>query len=90
MPYFEQRQTGILVARLHGVEQIREFVSGAAGTLLLDCPFLVIFLAVMFWYSWQLSLIVLSILGVIVLLSLGVTPIFRAKLNKQFLLGARN
>ena len=90
MPYFEQRQTGILVARLHGVEQIREFVSGAAVTLLLDCPFLVIFLAVMFWYSWQLSLIVLAILGVIVLLSLGVTPIFRAKLNKQFLLGARN
>ena len=37
MPYFEHRQTGVLVARLHGVEQIREFVSGAAVTLLLDC-----------------------------------------------------
>ncbi len=70
MPYFEQRQTGILVARLHGVEQIREFVSGAAVTLLLDCPFLVIFLGVMFWYSWQLSLLVL----VILLLIVGLIP----------------
>jgi len=90
MPYFEHRQTGVLVARLHGVEQIREFVAGAAVTLLLDCPFLVIFLAVMFWYSWQLTLIVLAILFLIVGISLAVTPIFRAKLNKQFLVGAKN
>ncbi len=90
MPYFEHRQTGVLVARLHGVEQIREFVAGAAVTLLLDCPFLVIFLAVMFWYSWQLTLIVLAILSLIIGISLAVTPIFRAKLNKQFLVGARN
>jgi subfamily B ATP-binding cassette protein HlyB/CyaB len=90
MPYFEHRQTGVLVARLHGVEQIREFVSGAAVTLLLDCPFLVIFLAVMFWYSWQLTLIVLTILFLIIGLSLAVTPIFRAKLNNQFRVGARN
>lgn len=90
MPYFEHRQTGVLVARLHGVEQIREFVAGAAVTLLLDCPFLVIFLAVMFWYSWQLTLIALGILLLIVGLSLGVTPIFRGKLNAQFRVGARN
>jgi ATP-binding cassette, subfamily B, bacterial HlyB/CyaB len=90
MPYFEHRQTGVLVARLHGVEQIREFVAGAAVTLLLDCPFLFIFLAVMFCYSWQLSLFALAILGLIVALSLAVSPIFRVKLNKQFLIGARN
>ena len=90
MPYFEHRSTGVLVARLQGVEQIREFVAGAAVTLLLDCPFLFIFLAVMFWYSWQLSLFALAILGLIVALSLGVSPIFRLKLNKQFLVGARN
>lgn len=90
MPYFEQRQTGVLVARLQGVEQIREFVAGAAVTLLLDCPFLVVFLAIMFWYSWQLSLIALGILGVIVVLSLAVSPLFRIKLNNQFLIGARN
>ena len=90
LPYFEQRQTGVLVARLQGVEQIREFVSGAAVTLLLDCPFLLVFLAIMFWYSWQLSLIAVGVLALIVALSVGVSPLFRGKLNRQFIIGARN
>jgi hypothetical protein len=56
LPYFEQRTTGALVARLHGMETIREFVSGAAVTLLRDLPFPLIFLAVMFAYSWLVGL----------------------------------
>ena len=90
LPYFEQRPTGTLVARLQGVETIREFVSSAAVTLILDFPFLLIFLAVMFAYSWQLSLIALGLLGLIAIISLLVAPVFRDKLNRQFLLGARN
>ncbi|THF58110.1 peptidase domain-containing ABC transporter [Pseudothauera rhizosphaerae] len=90
LPYFEQRPTGTLVARLHGVETLREFVSGAAVTLVLDLPFLFIFLAVMFFYSWQLTLIALGILALIVFSSLVMVPVFRARLDKQFLLGARN
>ena len=90
LPYFEFRSTGVLVARMHGVETIREFVSGAAVTLVLDFPFLLIFLAVMFAYSWQLSLIAVGLLGVIALMSLLVAPVFRDKLNRQFMLGARN
>ena len=90
LPYFELRPTGTLVARLQGVETIRQFVSGAAVTLVLDLPFLLIFLAVMFAYSWQLSLIALGIMGLISLISFLVVPLFRARINKQFLLGARN
>jgi ATP-binding cassette, subfamily B, bacterial HlyB/CyaB len=90
LPYFEQRPTGTLVARLHGVETIREFVSGAAVTLVLDFPFLLIFLAVMFSYSWQLSLIAIVLLAVIAIMSVLVTPLFRERLNTQFMLGARN
>ncbi|MEI8255145.1 MAG: ABC transporter transmembrane domain-containing protein, partial [Deltaproteobacteria bacterium] len=88
--YYETRPTGVVVARLHGVETIREFVSGAAVTLLLDLPFLAIFLAVMFYYSLFLSLITLAILGAIVLLSLAVVPFIRERVNAQFLHGARN
>ncbi len=90
LPYFEQRPTGTLVARLHGVETIREFISGAAVTLILDLPFLLIFLAVMFSYSWQLSLIAVGLLGVIAIMGVLVTPLFRERMNKQFMLGARN
>ena len=90
VPYFEHRPTGTLVARMQGIETVRQFVSGAAVTLLLDFPFLLIFLAVMFWYSWQLSLIALLLLSLIAAISVAVTPAFRAKLDHQFLLGARN
>ena len=75
LPYFESRPTGTLVARLHGVETIREFVSGAAVTLILDLPFLLIFLAVMFAYSWQLSLIAVGLLGAIAVISFLVAPL---------------
>jgi len=90
LPYFAHRPTGTLVARLHGVDTIREFLSGAAVTLVLDLPFMTVLLAVMFWYSWQLSLIALALLFLLTLLSLGVTPIFRERLNQQFQFGARN
>jgi len=88
--YFEHRSTGTLVARMQGIESIREFLSGAAVTLILDVPFLFIFLAVMFYYSWLLTLVAVGILGVIAVLSLAITPLLRKRLNQQFLLGARN
>lgn len=90
MQYFEHRPTGTLIARLHAVETIREFLAGAMVSLLLDMPFLVVFLGVMFWYSWQLTLISMAALALIALLSVLVTPVLRARLNRQFLLGARN
>src|SRR6476469_10411522 len=88
LPYFEHRPTGTLIARVHAVETIREFMAGAAVSLILDFPFLVFFIAVMFAYSWQLTLIALGILAVVVCLSMAVVPVLRARINKQFLLGA--
>jgi ATP-binding cassette, subfamily B, bacterial HlyB/CyaB len=88
--YFETRPTGVITARLRGVENIREFIASAAVTLVLDLPFLGIFVAIMLAYNVALTLIALGIIAVIVVLSLIVAPIFRARLNEQFLLGARN
>jgi len=88
--YFEQRSTGVIVARLQGVENIREFLSSAAVTLVIDLPLLAIAVAVMLHYSPPLTAVVLAVLGCIALLSLLVAPIFQRALNEQFLLGARN
>lgn len=88
--YFEQRPTGTVIARVQGVETIREFLSGAAVTLILDLPFLLVFLAMMFYYSWVLSLLAIAIIAAIAGLSFAVTPLLRERLNRQFLLGARN
>lgn len=88
--YFERRPTGVIAARLHGVENIREFIASAAVTLILDFPFLLIFVGIMFWYSVTLTLIALGILTVVAIISAVVAPMFQAQLNHQFLLGARN
>lgn len=88
--YFQSRPTGVIAARLHGVEQIRDFLSSAAVSLILDLPFLSICLAIMFFYSVPLTLLVLGILAVIVVASLVVSPVFQRRLNHEFLLGARN
>ncbi|MBI3068022.1 MAG: peptidase domain-containing ABC transporter, partial [Betaproteobacteria bacterium] len=73
--FFEQRPTGTLVARVYAAETIREFLSGAAITLVLDVA---------------LTVIALAILAAIVGLSAAVAPLLRARLNEQFLMGARN
>ncbi len=88
--YFERRPTGVVAARLQGVETIREFLASAAVSLILDLPFLLICLAVMFYYSLPLTLIVTGVLTCIVILSILIAPLFQERLNQQFLLGARN
>src|SRR3989338_5533481 len=88
--YFEHRPTGVVAARLHGVETIREFIASAAVTLILDFPFLLIFVGIMFYYSVMLTMIALAVLGTIAIMSFFVAPLFQRQLNEQFLLGARN
>ena len=88
--YFETRPTGTLVARLQGVETIREFITGAAASVLLDVPFLLVFLALMLWYSLPLTLVALALIALLAAASLAVTPLLRRRINEQFLLGARN
>ncbi len=88
--YFQHRPTGVISARLQGIETIREFIASATVTVALDLPFLFIFVAIMFWYSVPLTLVVLAILALITGLSVLVTPLFRDRLNEQFRRGAAN
>ncbi len=89
MLYFQHRPTGVIAARLQGIETIREFVA-PPPSVDADLPFLFIFVAVMFFYSVKLTCIVLAILAVIVITSLLVAPLFQRRLNEQFLRGAAN
>lgn len=88
--WFGQRPVGVIAARLQAVETIRDFLAGSIVALLLDLPFLLIFVALMFWYSVPLTLMVLAVLVAVALLSLAVAPRFQDLLNRQFLAGAQN
>lgn len=90
MGYFESRRVGDSVARVRELENIREFLTGNALTLVLDLFFSVVFIAVMLFYSGWLTLIVLASLPVYVLISLFITPPLRARLHEKFNRGAEN
>ena len=52
------------------IEALTALKRPCAVTLFLDLPFLFVFLAVMFWYSWQLSLIAVATVLLLAILSI--------------------
>ncbi len=90
LSYFQARRVGDSVARVQELEKIRAFLTGNALTLVLDLFFSVIFIAVMFYYSAWLTLIVVISLPCYVLVSLAFTPLLRARLHEKFNRGAEN
>ena len=90
MAYFGARRVGDSVARVRELENIRQFITGSALTLVIDLVFTVVFLAVMWWYSAWLTGVVLVSLPLYALISIGVTPLFRARLDERFRRSAEN
>ena len=90
MAYFQARRVGDTVARVRELDTIRQFLTSSAITLALDLFFAIIFLVVLFIYSPLLTVVVAGALPLYVLLSLGLTPIFRERLNERFRRGAEN
>ena len=86
--YFQTRQTGQTVARVRELETIREFITGSALTLTIDIFFMIVFIAVMWFYSPQLTLIVLISLACYAILSLSVTGTLRRRVEEKFQKGA--
>ena len=63
--YFQARRVGDSVARVRELENIRNFLTSSALTLVIDLFFTFVFLAVMFFYSPLLTWIVLGVLSVL-------------------------
>lgn len=90
LAYFQARRVGDSVARVRELENIRAFLTGNAITVVLDLLFSGVFLAVMAYYSLWLTLIVLVSLPCYMAISLGFTPVLRARLNEKFNRSAEN
>src|ERR1700676_4690766 len=88
--YFQARRVGDSVARVRELENIRNFLTGSALTLVIDALFTVVFLAVMFLYSPFLTWVVMASLPFYIAISAGMTPLFRARLDEKFKRGAEN
>ena len=88
--YFQARRVGDSVARVRELENIRNFLTSSALTLVIDLFFTFVFLAVMFIYSPFLTFIVLAAFPVYIGISAGATPLFRRRLDEKFQRGAEN
>jgi ATP-binding cassette, subfamily B, bacterial HlyB/CyaB len=88
--YFEARRAGDSVARVRELENIRNFLTSSALTLIIDLFFTIVFLAVMYYYSPLLTWIVIGSFPFYIAISAGVTPLFRQRLDEKFNRGAEN
>jgi subfamily B ATP-binding cassette protein HlyB/CyaB len=90
MAYFQARRVGDSVARVRELENIRNFLTSSALTLVIDLFFTVVFLAVMFIYSPLLTFIVLASFPFYIGISAAAAPLFRRRLDEKFQRGAEN
>ncbi|MGB3204857.1 MAG: peptidase domain-containing ABC transporter [Crinalium sp.] len=84
LAYFESRLVGDTVARVQELENIREFLTGTALTVVLDAIFTVVYLGLMFYYNIQLTGVALAVIPLFAILTLLATPILRNWLNESF------
>lgn len=75
--YFEKRPVGELSTRVNELENIRQFLTGTALTVVLDAVFSVIYIVVMLFYSVLLTVVALATVPLFALLTLTVAPIIR-------------
>ncbi|WP_310482561.1 peptidase domain-containing ABC transporter, partial [Chamaesiphon sp. VAR_48_metabat_403] len=88
--YFEKRSVGELSTRVNELENIRQFLTGTALTVVLDSVFSVIYIVVMLIYSWLLTLVALATLPLCVLITTAVSPIARKQLRAKAERNARS
>lgn len=81
--YFERRPVGELSTRINELENIRQFLTGTALTVVLDAVFSVIYIVVMFIYSWLLTLVSLATIPLFVGLAIIASPLIRRQLRTK-------
>ena len=88
--YFEARRVGDIAMRVRQLETIREFLTNASLSVLVDPLFTIVFLAVMWIYSVKLFLISILTIPAYFAVALFITKPLRARIEEKFERGAAN
>jgi ATP-binding cassette, subfamily B, bacterial HlyB/CyaB len=84
LAYFETRAAGQTVARMRELETIRHFLTGQGLFSALDLLFTIVFIAVLFVYSWKLAIIVVLTIPVYLLIAAFIRPPLKDKIEEKF------
>ncbi len=83
LSYYEKRPVGELATRINELENIRQFLTGTALTVVLDAIFSVVYIVVMLYYSPLLTMVALATLPAFAILTWVVSPIVRGQLRTK-------
>ena len=89
LAYFESRYVGDIISRIQENHKIQSFLTGQTLSIVLDMMTLVVYLALMFAYSWKMALFVLITVPPFFILALASTGILRRISREIFNAGAK-
>ena len=87
--YFDKRPVGELSTRLGELEKIRDFFTGQVITTIIDTIFSIIYIFILFLYSWLLTLISLSVIPIQILITLLGGPLYKYQHRETTKLNAK-
>lgn len=82
LPFFESRRVGDVITRVQENQKIQRFLIGQVVLAWLDFVTGFVYLGLMLYYNWRLTLLVLALIPPIVLLTLGSTP-FLQRISRE-------
>ena len=86
--YFDKRPVGELSSRLSELEKIRSFLTGTALTVVIDAVFSVVYILVMLFYSWILTIVSLLVAPILASIVFLISPVIRRQLRTKAELNA--
>ncbi|WP_283125448.1 type I secretion system permease/ATPase [Providencia stuartii] len=82
--YFKLRPTGKIIARIREMSHIRQFLTGSTLMLFIDLLFVSLFIAILFYYSANMTWILIGSLFVFFILWMILGPIIRRQTEKSY------
>jgi len=84
LKFFESRHVGDIITRVQENQKIQLFLTRQAVVVWLDSLMIFVYLGLMVYYNWKLTLLVLAIIPPIVILTLVATPLMRRLSREVF------
>jgi ATP-binding cassette subfamily B protein len=84
LKFFESRRVGDIITRVQENQKIQQFLIGQVLLSWLNFVTGFVYLGLMLYYNWRLTVLVLALIPPIVILTLGATPLLRKISREQF------
>jgi HlyB family type I secretion system ABC transporter len=82
LKFFEARQVGDIITRVQENQKIQSFLMRQVVSTWLDALMAIVYLGLMLYYNWQLTILVLCLIPPIILLTVCATPFLR-KISRE-------